>query len=481
MLFNSIDFFIFLPIVFLLYWFVFKSLKTQNVFLLLTSYLFYGWWDWRFLVLIFFSTCIDFWVSYYLSKENNKTNRKFLLYISLLTNLGLLGIFKYYNFFIENFNAAFTFFGSSLALNSLNLLIPVGISFYTFQTLSYTLDIYHKKLKPTPSFIEFSAFVSFFPQLVAGPIERANHFLPQFKAKRIFNSEAAKDGLRQMLWGLFKKIVIADNCAVLVDALFANPDAHNGSTLLIGAILFSFQIYCDFSGYTDIAIGCARLFGFNLNKNFNFPYFAKNSAEFWRRWHISLTTWFRDYIYIPLGGSKTSTLKTYRNIFIVFMVSAFWHGANWTFIIWGLIHVCLFLVFYISKSISSPNNNTNKPQKIPLLKSVIAILTTFSFTTLAWVFFRAESVQLAVAYLKGIASKTLFDMPNFNLNSLALKVIGLIGFLIVIEWNNKSNNHALETLFKTKHKLVRWGFYYVLIFMILYFYGDEKQFIYFQF
>ena len=344
MLFNSIEFAFFLPIVFILYWFVFnKKLKTQNILLLVSSYVFYGWWDWRFLFLILFSSFIDFVLGIKLSKSESKLNRKLLLLTSVAVNIGFLGFFKYYNFFAESFANAFTFFGQSINPERLNIILPVGISFYTFQTLSYTIDVYKNKLKPTTNVISFFAFVSFFPQLVAGPIERATNLLPQFYKKRTFKYVAAVDGMRQILLGLFKKIVIADNCATLVNTIFDNPENFSGSTLFVGAVLFAFQIYGDFSGYSDIAIGTARLFGFNLMKNFALPYFSRDIAEFWRRWHISLSTWFRDYVYIPLGGSRGSLSLQIRNIFIIFIVSGFWHGANWTFIVWGALHALFYI------------------------------------------------------------------------------------------------------------------------------------------
>ena len=344
MLFNSIDFAMFLPTVFILYWVVTKkSLKLQNFLIVAASYLFYGWWDWRFLSLIFFSTIVDYTIGRKLKIEENHEKRKILLWTSILVNLGFLGFFKYYNFFLDNFITAFSFFGTEIKANSLNIILPVGISFYTFQTLSYTIDIYKRKLEPTKDFVAFSAFVSFFPQLVAGPIERATNLLPQFYNKRTFDYSKAVDGMRQILWGIFKKIVIADNCAEYANQIFNNSADYSGSTLVLGAIFFTFQIYGDFSGYSDIAIGTSRLFGFNLMRNFAFPYFSRDIAEFWRRWHISLSTWFRDYLYIPLGGSRGGTLMKVRNTFLVFIVSGFWHGANWTFIIWGALNAIYFL------------------------------------------------------------------------------------------------------------------------------------------
>jgi alginate O-acetyltransferase complex protein AlgI len=351
MLFNTLDFAIFLPIVFVLYWFVTnRDLNLQNALIVASSYFFYAWWDWRFLSLILFSTFVDYFLGLKLSKEYRPSRRKALLWISILVNLGFLGFFKYFNFFLDNFISAFSFFGIEIAGNSLKIILPVGISFYTFQTLSYTIDIYRNKLEPTKDFVAFAAFVSFFPQLVAGPIERATNLLPQFYIKRAFDYERAIDGMRQILWGLFKKIVIADNCAEYANLVFNNPADYEGSTLLMGAVFFSFQIYCDFSGYSDIAIGTARLFGFTLMQNFAFPYFSRDIAEFWRRWHISLSTWFRDYLYIPLGGSRGSLWLKVRNTFIIFVISGFWHGANWTFVIWGALNAVYFVPLLLTNT-----------------------------------------------------------------------------------------------------------------------------------
>ena len=368
MLFNSIDFAIFLPIVFILYWFVTnKNLKLQNFLMVAASYLFYGWWDWRFLSLILFSTIVDYTVGQKLRNEENQLKRKALLWTSILVNLGFLGFFKYYNFFLDNFITAFSFFGTEIKANSLNIILPVGISFYTFQTLSYTIDIYKRKLEPTKDFIAFSAFVSFFPQLVAGPIERATNLLPQFYNKRTFDYSKATDGMRQILWGLFKKIVVADNCAEFANQIFNNSADMNGSTLILGALFFTFQIYGDFSGYSDIAIGTSRLFGFNLMRNFAFPYFSRDIAEFWRRWHISLSTWFRDYLYIPLGGSRGGTLMKVRNTFIIFIVSGFWHGANWTFIVWGALNAIYFLPLLLTKKNRNHIDIVAKGKQFPTL------------------------------------------------------------------------------------------------------------------
>ena len=446
MLFNSIEFAVFLPIVFILYWFVFqKSLKWQNLFIVITSYIFYGWWDWRFLFLILFSTVQDYCIAYWIEKENSQKKRKLLLSISIITNLGFLGFFKYYNFFIDNFITAFSFFGTKPSIHTLNILLPVGISFYTFQTLSYTIDVYRRNLTATKNFIAFSAFVSFFPQLVAGPIERATHLLPQFYKKRNFNYNLAVDGMRQILWGLFKKMVIADNCAIYANQIFANYETSSGSELTLGAIFFAFQIYGDFSGYSDIAIGTSRLFGFDLMKNFNFPYFSRDVAEFWRRWHISLNTWFRDYLYIPLGGSRGGNLMRIRNTFIIFLVSGFWHGANWTFIIWGALNALFIMPSIIFKTNRANLDIVASGRKLPSFKDIMNISITFGLITFAWIFFRAENVEQAFSYISRILNPTIMSIPN--LNKAALATIILIGFLLIIEWIGREDNFALEKLF----------------------------------
>jgi len=478
MLFNSIDFALFLPLVFILYWFATKkNLKLQNALIVIASYVFYGWWDWRFLSLIIFSTLVDYTIGIYLGKETNKNKRKILLWISILVNLGFLGYFKYYNFFLDNFISAFSFFGHPINARSLNIILPVGISFYTFQTLSYSIDVYRKKLEPTADIISFAAFVSFFPQLVAGPIERATNLLPQFYKKRHFNYSRAVDGLRQILWGLFKKVVIADNCAAIVNTIFDNHQDYSGSTLLLGAIFFAFQIYGDFSGYSDIAIGTARLFGFNLKQNFAFPYFSRDIAEFWRRWHISLSTWFRDYLYIPLGGSRGSKSKVIRNVFIIFIVSGFWHGANWTFIIWGALNAIYFLPLLLANKNRNHIEVVAFNKKYPSIKTLLNILLTFGLTTLAWIFFRAENINHAFQYIKGICNTSLFSIPEIRPTDLIILLISFIG----IEWLGRRNQYALET-FGLKWKTpIRICFYYVLIFLIFWFSGNDQTFIYFQF
>lgn len=483
MLFNSIDFAIFLPIVFILYWFVTnKNLKLQNFLIVVASYVFYGWWDWRFLSLIIFSTVVDYSVGLKLKNEENKTKRNIFLWTSILVNLGFLGFFKYYNFFLDNFITAFSFFGMEIKSNSLNIILPVGISFYTFQTLSYTIDVYKRKLEPTKDFIAFSAFVSFFPQLVAGPIERATHLLPQFYGKRTFDYSKAVDGMRQILWGLFKKVVIADNCAEFANQIFNNSADMNGSTLVLGALFFTFQIYGDFSGYSDIAIGTARLFGFDLMRNFAFPYFSRDIAEFWRRWHISLSTWFRDYLYIPLGGSRGGTLMKVRNTFIIFIVSGFWHGANWTFIVWGALNAIYFLPLLLTKNNRRNLDTVAHGKFLPSLKEFLQILITFGLTVFAWIFFRAESLSHALSILSTIFSKSLLAFPEIGLSKLyTLQVLLVVIIFIAIEWIGRERNYAIEKLGFRLKRTLRISIYIGIILLIFMFLGQDQQFIYFQF
>ena len=483
MLFNSIDFAIFLPIVFILYWFVSnKNLKLQNLLVVVSSYVFYGWWDWRFLSLIMFSTLVDYTVGRRLQKEEDKKKRQVLLWTSILVNLGFLGFFKYYNFFLDNFVTAFSFFGNEIQGNSLNIILPVGISFYTFQTLSYTIDVYKKKLEPTKDFIAFAAFVSFFPQLVAGPIERATNLLPQFYKKRVFEYDKAVDGLKQILWGMFKKVVIADNAAQYANLIFNNSDDYSGSTLVLGALFFAFQIYGDFSGYSDIAIGTSRLFGFNLKQNFAFPYFSRDIAEFWRRWHISLSTWFRDYLYIPLGGSRGGTWMKVRNTFIIFIVSGFWHGANWTFIVWGALNAIYFLPLLLLKRNRQNLGTVAQGKYLPSIREFFNMATTFALTLLAWIFFRADSIGHAMSYISEIFSRSIFSIPDYDERKSSLVTISIIFFFIVIEWLGRGNEYAIEKLGNNWSRSLRWIWYVFIIFLIgILSQTKETPFIYFQF
>jgi alginate O-acetyltransferase complex protein AlgI len=479
MLFNSIDFAIFLPIVFILYWFVTnKSLGLQNFLIVAASYLFYGWWDWRFLTLILFSSLVDYLVGLGLLKQENQTKRKVLLWTSILVNIGLLGFFKYYNFFIDNFISAFSFFGSEIKANSLNIILPVGISFYTFQTLSYSIDVYKKKLQPTKDFMAFAAFVSFFPQLVAGPIERATHLLPQFFVKRTFSSIDGTEGMRLILWGLFKKVVVADNCAIFVNSVFGNYQNATSLELVLGTIFFAFQIYGDFSGYSDIAIGTARLFGFHLMTNFRTPYFARDIAEFWRRWHISLTTWFRDYLYIPLGGSKHGKWRAIGNTFIVFIVSGFWHGANWTFIAWGFLNALYFLPLLITNRNRTHLDTIAESSNLPSIKEFFQVVITFFLVCISWVFFRSDSLSNSFDYLFRIFNPGSGIGYQGIGTSLILMVVSV---LIIFEWLFRKENLPFKRW--SANPFLRYTAYTIIIFFILFFgsYVNPQSFIYFQF
>lgn len=482
MLFNTINFALFLPIVFILYWFVTnKSLRLQNILLLVSSYFFYASWDYRFLFLLIFSTVLDYYTGLKIAGADNKKLKTFWLWLSICVNLGFLGVFKYYNFFASSLADALSVAGIKTNFWTLQVILPVGISFYTFHGLSYVIDIYKSKIKPEKNFIDYSVFVSFFPLLVAGPIERATHLLPQIKVKRTYDYSKMIDGLRQILWGLFKKIVIADNCAEFANMIFNNSADYSGSTLVVGALFFTFQIYCDFSGYSDIALGTARLFGIDLLRNFAFPYFSRDIAEFWRRWHISLSSWFKDYLYIPLGGSKGGMWMKIRNTFIIFLVSGFWHGANWTFIIWGLLNA-----IYIMPSIIFSTNRVNLDivafdRKLPTLKETISIIITFTLTVFAWIFFRAENVGHAFSYIKEIFSGSLFTVPSFPKTNTALVIMVIIILFMIVEWFGRKQQYAIANLEAKFPMPVRWAFYYCLIIAIFILAGSNQQFIYFQF
>jgi len=478
MLFNSSEFLIYIVLVFTLYWFVFnKSLTIQNLFLIVVSYIFYGWWDWKFLSLIILSSAIDYTVGLFITKSSNINRKKLFLYISLLSNLGILGVFKYYNFFIESFIEFSNNLGFTPNLSSLKLILPVGISFYTFQTMSYTIDVYRNKISSEKDIIAFFAFVSFFPQLVAGPIERASNLLPQFKKERFFTYENGVIGLRLMLWGYLKKLVIADNSAIIVNKIFSNYESYSGGVLVLGAVFFAFQIYGDFSGYSDIARGLARLFGFDLMVNFRYPYFSRDIAEFWRRWHISLSTWFRDYLYIPLGGSKAGKFMSLRNIFIIFLVSGLWHGANWTFVTWGGINALYFIPLYIA-NINRKNLDTVAPNKtFPNIKEFSGMVITFFIVCLAWIFFRSDTISDALIYLKIIF--TQFSLININ-EFLINKTLFLIVLFVIAEWFIRDKEYLFENSNTTRW--IRWTTYLLIGCTILLFSPkDIHQFIYFQF
>jgi len=490
MLFNSITFAIFLPIVFLLYWFVFqRNLKAQNFFVVVASYVFYGWWDWRFLLLIIFTSFCSWGCGLLMQHADNQRittpptrfSRKFLSISNIVLNLGILGVFKYYNFFVESFVSAFASVGLHLQPHTLKIILPIGISFYTFQALSYSIDVYKRKIEPTKDIVAFFAYIGFFPLLVAGPIERATNLLPQFYKKRTFDYEKAVDGMRQILWGLFKKIVIADNCATFVNMVFENPQNQTGSTLLLGAVFFAFQIYGDFSGYSDIAIGTARLFGINAMRNFAYPYFSRDIAEFWRKWHISLTTWFRDYVYIPLGGSRGTKFQVVRNTFIIFLVSGFWHGANWTFIAWGAFHAILFLPLILLNQNRKYTNIVAEGKFFPSIKEVFQIGLTFLLVVLGWVFFRADSISQAFEYFGGMADTSLISLAIIK-KKLALKCLISSFCMLAVEWIGRKEQYGIAKFGIQWNGVYRWIFYYILIIAIFWFASDEQQqFIYFQF
>ena len=472
MLFNSSAFLLFLPTVFLLYWFVFnKTLKFQNFFILTSSYVFYGWWDFRFLSLILLSTIVDYFIGLNIPRQNSEKKQLLLLWGSIIFNLSVLGFFKYYNFFVDSWIDLFNSIGYEIkSVWTLNIILPVGISFYTFQTMSYTIDIYRKKLAPTYDFISFASFVSFFPQLVAGPIERASNLIPQILNKRTFQYEQGVSGLRLILWGMFKKVVIADSLAPMVDNVFNNYQDHGGGVLWLGAVYFAFQIYCDFSGYSDIAIGTSKLLGFELMSNFKFPYFSRNIGEFWRRWHISLSTWFRDYLYIPLGGSKVGTWKSIRNIFVIFLVSGFWHGANWTFLFWGFYHSILFIPSFIFNTNRKHTNSIIGKNTILLTpKEFLQVGNTFILVTIGWVFFRSESLLVSFDYL----SKMFFnlDIPYSHMSKIPLVIM-----FILIEWFYRFDERNLRI--KSKFALIVELIYF---FAIIKYFGSGGEFIYFKF
>ncbi|MFN3754439.1 MBOAT family O-acyltransferase [Flavobacterium sp.] len=478
MLFNSLSYLYFLPIVFILYWSVNnKSLKLQNIILLIASYYFYACWDWRFLFLLVFSTGLDYFTGLKMHHAQNKSLKKFWFWLSIIINLGFLGVFKYYNFFIQSFEDLLSGFGVQSHFWTLQIILPVGISFYTFHGLSYVIDIYNDRIKPEKDIVDYSLFVSFFPLLVAGPIERATHLLPQIKKKRYFDYHQAMDGFYQILWGLFKKIVIADTCAVYANAIFDNHENMNSLTLVIGAIYFSFQIYGDFSGYSDIALGTSKLLGINLLRNFNFPYFSRDIAEFWRRWHISLSSWFRDYLYIPLGGSKGGLQSKIRNTFIIFLVSGFWHGANWTFILWGLLNAIYFLPLLLTNKNRAHIDIVAKGKLWPTVSEFVSITLTFCLTTLAWIFFRSATVGQAFSYIKNIFSFNFNGgIQYLSIDRYSVELILLLLVFLVFEWFSREHEHP----FFGKGKNF-WALFVISMIIALGTYSEFSEFIYFQF
>lgn len=477
MFFNSLAFAVFLPIVFFLYWFVFNKTKSaQNALLIVASYYFYSCWDWRFLFLLVFSTFLDYYTGIRIEKSSTEKGRKFWFWLSVGVNLGFLGIFKYYNFFSTSFAQMLTSVGFKASPILLDVILPVGISFYTFHGLSYVIDIYYKRIKAEYNFVDYSLFVSYFPLLVAGPIERATHLLPEIKVKREFDLEKAKEGICQIIWGLVKKVVIADTCATYANAIFDNYTTMNSWSLILGAIYFAFQIYGDFSGYSDMALGMSKLFGLDLLRNFNYPYFSRDIAEFWRRWHISLTTWFRDYLYIPLGGSKGSKLMQIRNVFIIFLVSGFWHGANWTYVTWGFINALYFLPLLLL------SRNRNNLEAEPLKWSFESVgiigrmVYTFSLTCVAWVFFRAKTITDAFLYLKRIVTNGEFTSQYLVNERYNYELLLMVAVFVLVEWNNRTKEEPISG----KYDTVKMALAIVAI-IAFGTYSDYKEFIYFQF
>lgn len=477
MLFNSFEFLLYLPIVFILYWFVFKQLKWQNLLVVVASYIFYGWWDYRFLLLIAFTTICSFISALWIVRLKDKGQpgiSKFLTIANIAINLIILGVFKYFNFFADSFAQLFYSLGVSIHPVTLKLVLPVGISFYTFQALSYTIDVYRGKLDATRDVVSFFAFISFFPQLVAGPIERATNLLPQFQRSRSFDYVKAVDGTKQILWGLFKKMVIADNCADIVDRIWLDYSQHSTLTLVLAAILFSFQIYGDFSGYSDIAIGTAKLFGIKLMRNFNLPYFSRSIAEFWKRWHISLNTWFVDYVYIPLGGSRVGKWKTMRNTFVIFFLSGLWHGANWTYVTWGLYHAALFLPLVMFDNRKKYTDVVAQNSLVPSLRELVQVLSTFLFAAFGWIIFRANSLTEFWGYMTN-----MFSNYAISESVQGKKVFIFIAVLVMIEWMNRRKEHAFAI--DLKQRWLRWSLYLITALLCLTEAGKQAQFIYFQF
>ena len=477
MFFNSLSFAVFLPIVFVLYWFVFNKTKsTQNALLIVASYYFYSCWDWRFLFLLVFSTFLDYYTGIQIEKAKTETTRKLWFWLSISVNLGFLGIFKYYNFFAASFSELVNGLGLQTSPLLLNVILPVGISFYTFHGLSYVIDIYLKRIKAECNFVDYSLFVSYFPLLVAGPIERATHLLPQVKVKRTFDFEKAKEGVYQIIWGLVKKVVIADTCATYANAIFDHYQSMNSLSLLLGAFYFAFQIYGDFSGYSDMALGMSKLFGLDLLRNFNYPYFSRDIAEFWRRWHISLSSWFRDYVYIPLGGSRGSKLKQVRNVFVIFLLSGFWHGANWTFIAWGFINALYFLPLLLRDTNRSNIETVALGRDFSSLKVFLSMLSTFALTCLAWVFFRAKSIGDAFDYIGRIFSNRKFVPQYLENERYSYEILFLILIFILVEWNARTKIEPISGSYSWLKVTLC-----IAAIVALGTYSDYKEFIYFQF
>lgn len=481
MLFNSFTFMIFLPVVFLLYWFVFKQLRWQNLLILVASYVFYGWWDWRFLILIVITSLSSF-ASGLLIKhyDGNRRAQRAVSAANIVLNLGILATFKYFNFFAGSLQAVLSAVGVMVDWPTLNIILPVGISFYTFQALSYSIDVYARRIEPTRDIVAFFSFISFFPQLVAGPIERATNLLPQMLTARRFDYGRAVDGLRQMLWGFFKKLIIADGCAEVVNQTWNGLDSATGLMLFVCSLLFTFQIYADFSGYSDIAIGCAKLFGIRLTTNFKVPYFSRNVREFWRRWHITLMGWFTQYVYFPLGGSRCSRGRTVLNTIVVFSLSGLWHGADWTFVLWGLYHALLFIPLILLGS-KSHKDTVAHGRCLPSFREFTAMVVTFLFVNFGWILFRAPDFTSFSEFVSRLFSHSLF-----NYHGLTMRMATMLlwcAALLLVEWLQREKQHVLQIdgYRVLSVRPVRLALYAVLVFLIFYFAGQVQTFIYFQF
>lgn len=480
MIFNSIEFLIFLPVVFLLFWLAFKGRTARNMLIISASYLFYGWWDWRFLLLIAFTTVCSFLSGILIERWKGRQPRYALAAVvtNAVINLGILALFKYYGFFLKSLESLLAPWGISFDSVTLSLILPVGISFYTFQALSYSIDVYRGKIAATRDVAAFFAFISFFPQLVAGPIERATNLLPQFLKPVSFSYPKAVAGMRLILWGLFKKVVVADNCAQVVNFTFDNYSSAGAVALWYGALCFSFQIYCDFSGYSDIAIGTARLFGYDLMRNFRLPYFSRDIAEFWRRWHISLTTWFRDYLYIPLGGSRVKKHKVARNTFIIFLTSGLWHGANFTFIAWGLYHAVLFMPMILTGRNRRHTDEPGAGRRLPAFSESIMMASTFILVLVGWIIFRADNLSHAWHYIVRMFSA----FSDWHITASRAPLLWILA-LMAIEWLARDKQCPLDfptrSLFRSR--CVRWGIYYLIFMLVIFCGGQPQTFIYFQF
>jgi len=483
MLFNSLSFALFFIIVFILYWFVFgRNVKLQNIFLLISSYFFYSFWDWRFLSLLIFTSLVSFALGNQIGKSGNIKTKRTFLYFGIIISLGVLFYFKYFNFFVASFISLFSRFGFNLDIHTLNIILPLGISFYTFRIISYLIDVHRGKITPANDWVNYFLFVAFFPSLISGPIDKAGMLIPQLEKKRVFNGDEGVDGLRQILWGLFKKTVIADNCASITNPVFDNFHHLPASTILIGIFLYTIQIYADFSGYSDMAIGTARLLGLNITRNFDFPFFAQNIAEFWRKWHISLTSWLTEYVFTPLSISFRDYGKAglVLAILINFTLIGIWHGANWTFVLFGFLHGCYYVPLIISGSLNKRKKLT-KGEFFPSLSEFIKIAGTFLLVMFTFVIFRSDTIGQAFALYRSLFSRSILSSPVFDAANVVEHTFIFIVFLFIIEWIGRDGQYALSDIGKKWHPAVRWSFYYATLILVFLFAGSDQQFIYFQF